>query len=124
MNAQNLQVALTGSSQPIDNYYNAMDAGVAVPKPRPKLSPYYAKLVSAIEQRAPPGWTMVATDVLRSAVFDKQFRIEKALGQLKAKVEANWMDPQHESCLVIPMSHTTSVLSAMYRRHERRAGIR
>lgn len=41
------------------------------------------------------------TDVLRSAVFDEQFRIEKALGQLKAKVEANWMNPKHECCLVI-----------------------
>jgi hypothetical protein len=101
LKAQNLDVALIGSSEPIDNYCNATDAGVAVPKPRPKLSPYYAKLVLAIEQKAPPGWTMVVTDVLRSAVFDEQFRIEKALGQLKAKVEANWMNPKHECCLVI-----------------------
>jgi hypothetical protein len=101
LKAQNLDLALLGSSEPIDNYCNATDAGVTVPKPRPKLSPYYAKLVSAIEQKAPPGWTMVATDVLRSAVFDEQFRIEEALGQLKAKVEANWMDSKHECCLVI-----------------------
>jgi hypothetical protein len=101
LKAQNLNVALIGSSEPIDNYYNATDAGVVVPKPKPKLSPYYAKLVSAIEQKAPPGWTMVTTDLLRSAVFDEQFKIEKALGQLKAKVEANWMNPKHECCLVI-----------------------
>lgn len=101
LKAQQLNVALTGSSEPIDNYYNAADAGVVVSKPRPKLSSYYGKLVAAIEQKAFPGWTTVATDVLRSAVFDEQLRIEKALHQLKSKVERNWVDPKHECCLDI-----------------------
>ena len=36
---EKLNVALTGASAPIDHYYNSADAGVNVPKPRPRLSP-------------------------------------------------------------------------------------
>lgn len=113
---QNLRIALTGASEPIDNYYNGLDANIEMLKPRPKLSPYFANLVTAMEERAFPAWSLVTMDLLRSATFKEQLKIEKALIQLKSKVEKNWEDPKHECCLVIG-SHPlkdTSLLVFVY----------
>jgi hypothetical protein len=98
---QNVFVQLTGSSAPIDHYYNSLDAGVAVAKPRPKLSPYMASLVGAIETKAFPRWTTVTVDLLRCATYEEQRRLEKLLKTLKSKVESNWRDPDHECSLMV-----------------------
>lgn len=101
LNAQNLDLTLTGASAPIDDYYNRADAGIASAKPRPLLSSYYTKLVAAMEEKAFVGWSLATTDVLRSAVYAEQLNIEKALVRLKATVERNRDNPLKECCLVV-----------------------
>jgi hypothetical protein len=98
---QNMNVSLTGMSAPIDNFYSSADAGVESLKPEPKLSPYFSKLILAMEERAFPNWSTVAVDVLRSAVFEEQIKLDKALAELRSKVERNRADPKKECCLVV-----------------------
>jgi hypothetical protein len=112
---QQLEVTLTGASAPVDKYYNAGDAAVALPKPRPTLSPYYARLVAAMEERAFPGWSLATSDLLRSAVFEEQLKIEKALAKLKANVERDRTNPLHECSLVVrshPLKDTALIFVA------------
>jgi hypothetical protein len=87
-------------SQSIDHYYDSADAGVKVPKPKPKLSPYFEKLLNVLEQRRPPGWLSWAADLLSSASYDEQKSLERMLEQLCAKVRKNWRDPSHECSVV------------------------
>ena len=104
LEAQRLSLTLTGMSKPIDHYYNSNDASVAVSKPKPKLARYMASLVSFIEGRALPGWTTIATDLLRCATYEEQRRLEKLMAELRTKVERNWRDPKHE-CALVARSH-------------------
>jgi hypothetical protein len=101
---QNLEVVLTGASASVDKYYNAGDAGISLPKPRPTLSPYYARLIEAMEEKAFAGWSLATTDLLRSAVFEEQLLIDKALAKLKANVERDRDNPLRE-CSVVVRSH-------------------
>ncbi|NOJ41052.1 hypothetical protein [Bradyrhizobium australiense] len=109
-------VALTGMSAPVDKYYNSRDAGVTLRKPAPKLSPYFSDLIQAIESRAFPRWLTVTTDLLRSASPSEQKQVDRLLTKLKAKVERNWRDPEHECSLVIspPESRDTAVVFYAY----------
>jgi hypothetical protein len=112
---QQLEVALTGASAAIDQYYNAGDAGVDIVKPRLALSHYYAKLVTAMEEKAFPGWSLATMDLLRSAVFEEQVKLEKALAKLRATVEHNKDNPLRECCLVVrshPLKDTAMVFLA------------
>jgi len=113
---QKLEVMLTGASAAVDHYYNSGDAGISVTKPRPELSRYYANLVDAMEEKAFPGWSIATIDLLRSAVFEEQIKIEKALAKLKVTVERNIDDPLRECCLVV-RSHPlkdTAVIFLVY----------
>ena len=98
---QKLSLTLTGMSKSIDRYYDNNDAGVLVSKPKPKLAPYIASLVNAIEAKAFPGWTTITTDLLRSGTYEEQRRLEKLMSELKTKVERNWRDPKHQCSLCV-----------------------
>jgi hypothetical protein len=110
------RLALTGMSAPIDCYYESRDAGIRLTKPKPKLSPYFSALISAIEKRAFPRWSIVTTDLLRCASYKEQKKIDKLLMKLKAGVERNWRDPEHECSLVVspPEIRDTAVVFYAY----------
>ena len=115
LNAQKLELTLTGASAPVDDYYNKTDAGIDAAKPKPLLSPYYAKLIAAMEEKAFGGWSLATADVLRSGTYTEQLNIEKALAKLKAKVDRNRDEPLKECCLVVqshPLKDTAVVFLA------------
>src|SRR5229473_1946189 len=112
---EHLNLVLTGQSKAVDRYYNSRDAGVALEKPRPKLQPYFKRLIEGIESRAFPGWLGVTGDLLRAASFDEGKRLERMLAQLKSKVERNWRNPEHECSIVVtppPIRETAIVFHA------------
>jgi hypothetical protein len=113
---EKILLALTGMSAPIDRYYDSRDAGVTLTKPKPKLSPYFSDLIGAIEKRARPRWSIVTTDLLRCASYKEQKKIDKVLMKLKAGVERNWRDPEHECSLVVspPEIRDTAVVFYAY----------
>jgi hypothetical protein len=113
---QQVALVLTGMSAPIDRYCNSRDAGVTIKKPQPKLSPYFSALVGAIEGRAFPRWSTVTTDLLRCASYEEQMKIDKLLMKLKAKVERDWRDPEHDCSLIVspPEPRDTAVVFYAY----------
>jgi hypothetical protein len=113
---QKVSLNLIGASTVIDRYYESRDAGVALTKPKPKLSTYFSTLIGAIEGRAFPRWTTVTTDLLRCASYAEQKKIDKLLAKLKAGVERNWRDPKHECSLVVspPEIRDTAVVFYAY----------
>ncbi|MCA6358103.1 hypothetical protein [Phenylobacterium sp.] len=94
-------VAISGMSGPIDHYYTSRDAGVAVPQPRPRMHPYFSKLLTELESRSFESWTTAGLDILRSASFDEQRQAVKGTERLRKSVQKNFRDPKHECCMVI-----------------------
>jgi hypothetical protein len=113
---QKISLVLTGMSAPIDQYCNSRDAGVTLKKPKPKLSPYFSALIGAIEERAFPRWSTVTTDLLRSASYEEQMKIDKLLVKLKTEVERHWRNPEHDCSLIVspPESRDTAVVFYAY----------
>ena len=46
-------------SAPLDHYYTSADAGVALAKPRPKISPLFASILTELERSGNPGWSEI-----------------------------------------------------------------
>lgn len=93
-------LTLTGMSKAVDRYYSSRDAGISIPKPKPKLTEYFAALIRAIESRGFSSWLTVTTELLRSASYDEQLELDRRLNKLRRNVQKNWRDPDHECCLV------------------------
>src|SRR5205823_6240819 len=49
----------TGLSAPIDRYYDAQDAGITLPKPKPKLSHLFTQITDRLNEKRPGGWTTI-----------------------------------------------------------------
>lgn len=99
--ARKYDLQLTGMSEKVDRYYESRDAGISIPKPRPRLTDYFARLIDEVENRAPDAWLTVNLSLLRSSSFDEQREIERTLLKVKSNVKHHWRDPSHECCLTI-----------------------
>ena len=96
-------LAMTGMSLAVDRYYDSREAGVDLPKPVPRLQPYFRSLVEAIQKQGFPGWLSVTADLLNVASYPEQKRLDKALLKLRDGVKRGWRDPDHQcSVAVIP----------------------
>lgn len=96
-----IRLAIPGLSAAIDRFYNNRDAGVAVPKPVPKIRPYFARLIAKMEERRAPGWLAIGCDLLRTFSVENQAGIERRLEILRGNVGRNWRDPEHENALIV-----------------------
>jgi hypothetical protein len=95
------RLAISGMSGPIDRYYTSRDAGVAIAKPKPKIHPYFAKVLREIGDRDFESWTTAALDILRSASHDEQRQAVRGMERVRLSVRKNFRDPKHECCMVI-----------------------
>ena len=86
----------SGLSSPLDAYYNAKDAGVNIPKPQPKISPLFSKILKQLEERRSPRWTEMGV-ILNRFSPDDQRKLAKAVEVLKKNVRENWMIEGHEN---------------------------
>ena len=103
----NIELALTGMSAPLDTYYNSLDAGVTLAKPRPEVSPLFASIFSQLEQRNPDRWTEIGV-ALNMFSPDDQKRITKMLAQLEKRVHRSWKTPGHKNMLILIPSKASS----------------
>lgn len=94
-------VAISGMSGPIDHYYTSRDAGVAVPKPQPKVHPYFMTVLREMARRDFESWTTASLDLLRSGSFDEQKSAVGGMERLRGNVRRNYRDPAHECCMII-----------------------
>lgn len=108
---KNLLFVPTGMSAPIDQYYDALDAGVALPKPKPNLSTLFTQIIDRLNERRPTGWTTVGLQLLGSANPSEQSRLERSLDKLRTMVRKNYRDPAHINSVMIqpPQKHKARV---------------
>ncbi len=85
--------APTGMSEAIDRYYDGRDAGMAVAKPRPAFDPYFARILSELGLRRPPGWMLVGLSILEALDYDRQRKAARDLERLRRKLIRS---PQHD----------------------------
>lgn len=109
---QKVSLALLGMSSTIDQYYESRDAGVLLCRPKLKIGKYFRKLIECFEERRFPGWLGVGVDLLRSASFEEQNRLNAKLDWIRQNVRKNWRDPDHECCLVLtpPPNRETTIV--------------
>ena len=59
-----MRMTLTGMSRPIDEYYQAVQLGIAANKPRRRLTQWWTDICLAFEKRAFHRWSEAATMLL------------------------------------------------------------
>jgi len=96
-----------GKSDLLDTYYNSLDAGVTLPKPRPEISPLFSSLFSQLEQRKSARWTEIGV-ALNMFSPDDQNSITKKLAKRKKLVHRSWRTPGHENKLISIPSNAPS----------------
>lgn len=121
------RVVISGMSGPIDHYYTSRDAGVAVPKPQPKVHPYFMTVLREIARRDFESWTTAGLDLLRSGSLDEQERAVRGMERLRASVGRNYRNPAHECCMIMipPEGREGIVMFYVYNdaAHEKRDDI-
>ena len=80
-----VELTLPDMSAPLDTYYNSLDAGVTLDKPRPATSPLFASIFSQLELRGAARWTEIGV-ALNMFSPDDQSRITKMLAKLEKRV--------------------------------------
>jgi len=86
-------------SAPLDAYYNSKDAGIAIPKPKPKISPLFSEIFNQLEQRKSQRWTEIGVILNRFSPDDQQ-QLIKMINKLKKNVRENWNVEGHENMAV------------------------
>ncbi|AHY52441.1 hypothetical protein [Bradyrhizobium japonicum] len=102
---------VAGLSGPIDRYYNALNAGITLPKPKPILSSLFTQIIDRLNEKRPMGWTTVGIHLLGAANPSEQWRIERELDKLRTMVRKNYRAPEHVSSMQIqpPQEHKARV---------------
>ena len=113
-----VDVTLAGMSAPLDTYYNSLDAGVTLDKPRPAISPLFASIFSQLEQRGAARWTEIGV-ALSMFSPDDQSRITKMLAKLGKRVHRNWTRQRHKNMVIcVPSRPSTYALGYVMFKNE------
>ena len=95
----NVAISTVDMAGALDVYYNSLDAGVSLEKPRPAISPLFASVFSQLEQRGIDRWTEMGV-ALNMFSPDDQRKITKMLVKLEKRVHKNWRMPGHDNILI------------------------
>ena len=114
LSGENLTV--TGMSAAVDEYYEALTAGVRRPKPKMNLRPLFRRIISRLAKVKPQGWTLMGFHLLGCADPAEQRAIERNLLRLRKSVRRNYRDPKHISTLIIkpPEARKTTVMFYLF----------
>lgn len=107
----NVDFVFTGMSAPLDAYYNSLDAGVVLDKPRPEISSLFAEIFSQLEQRGIARWTEIGV-ALNMFSPDDQTKVTKQLAKLEERVHRKWRTQGHKNTVIcIPSNSSTYALA-------------
>ncbi len=102
-----VELTLSEMSALLDTYYNSLDAGVTLDKPRPATSPLFASIFSQLELRGAARWTEIGV-ALNMFSPDGQSRITKMLAKLEQRVHRNWRRQGHKNMVICIPSRPSS----------------
>jgi len=105
-------VVISGMSSDLDAYYNSLDAGIDVPKPKPKVSDLFSQILSQLESRRTPRWTEIGV-ILNRFSPDVQRTLAKNLVKIRANVRNDWQIDGHENMLILNPSESSEYALAI-----------
>lgn len=85
----------------IDRYYNALDAGLKLDKPKPKLHRIYKSMIDRLVQSKPVGWTTIGIHLLSSASPDDQKKVERGINRLRKSARRRKQNSQSKCYMQI-----------------------
>ncbi|MCD4754537.1 MAG: hypothetical protein K8R75_01845, partial [Deltaproteobacteria bacterium] len=87
-------------SSPLDAFYNSRDAGVDIPKPKPKISALFSGIFEQLEKRHTPRWTEIGVILNRFSPEDQR-QLVKLVEKIKKIVRKNWMVEGHKNIAIV-----------------------
>ncbi len=104
------------SSEVIDRFYNARDAGFVPQKPTPCLRPLFRSALEKLFAETPQGWTTVGRYLLSCADYEQQKVVERKLSKLRKHVRRKWRQRGHKCSLVVqpPEMHKAVVVFYLF----------
>ena len=106
-----VEINMVDMAGPLDVYYNSLDAGVKLEKPRPAILPLFASVFRQLEERGIERWTEMGV-ALNMFSPDDQTKITKMVVRLEKRVHKNWRMPGHENVLIwIPSTASNYALA-------------
>ena len=94
-----VHISMVDMAGPLDVYYNSLDAGVTLDKPRPAISPLFSSIFSQLEERGIDRWTEMGV-ALNMFSPDDQSKITKMLVKLEKRVHKNWRNQGHHNMVM------------------------
>jgi len=112
----NIDVAITGMSEPLDKYYISKDHGVLIEKPQPNISTFFKKIFDKLEERAIPRWTEIGA-ILNRFPPDDQNKLSRYIETLTASVHKTWKVEGHKNIAIYspPESSEYSLSVVLYK---------
>ncbi len=96
---QDINFMISEMSSPLDAYYNSKDAGIDIPKPKPKVSSLFSEIMYQLENRQTPRWTEIGV-ILNRFSPDDQNKLTKMIVRLKKNVSKNWSVLGHKNMAI------------------------
>ncbi len=93
-------LVISEMSAPLDDYYNSRDAGVDIPKPKPKISSLFYGIFEQLEKRQTPRWTEIGVALNRFSP-DDQADLARMIVKLKKNVRKKWMIRGHKNMAIV-----------------------
>ena len=113
-------IDISGMSEPLDKFYRSKDQGIAIDKPKPKISPFFKKIFSKLEERAVPQWTEIGC-ILNRFPPDDQNKLMKLIKDLSKKVNKTWQVEGHQNIAVyVPPESSEYALAVVLFKNENR----
>lgn len=95
------KLVLLGMSKAIDTYYNAISSGLpSAKKPAPRLTQWWADILTTIEARHFDRW-VEASLLLLNVAYKDQLKIKKYFKKITKNVHRNWRIPGHECAVIL-----------------------
>ncbi|PZU97082.1 MAG: hypothetical protein DCE90_08065 [Pseudanabaena sp.] len=89
-------LSLFGMSNIFDPFFMREMPESEIPKPKPKLTSWWKRIIQQIELRQPDRWTEIGS-VLLNFSFDEQVKFERGCQTIKAVVNKFWQLPEHNN---------------------------
>ena len=102
-----IEISTLDMAGDLDIYYNSLDAGVTLDKPRPAISPLFASIFSQLEERGIDRWTEMGI-ALNMFSPDDQKEITRRLPELEKGIHKNWRLSGHHNMIICIPSKASS----------------
>lgn len=94
-----VEVIISGMSEPLDKYYMSKDQGILIDKPKPKISPFFTKIFSKLEERSTARWTEIGC-ILNRFPPDDQRKLVQHIKDLSKVVHRTWQSEGHKNIVI------------------------